>query len=144
VGRRTGIIRRTPLRGFVREDTLYLGLNHGNRVDWCRNVEAAGRCRVQYRGQWHECAAPRVVPFATVSNCFPQPERVLMARLLRTDRVLVLPLDIPPPQTRPWRYTVAAAATASLAAALVSRRRRTTEPIRRRRRMQAFDGGSSG
>lgn len=43
------------------------------RVDWCRKVEAAGRCRVQYRGQWYECATPRVVPFMTVSDCFPQP-----------------------------------------------------------------------
>jgi len=108
VGRRTGVVRRTPLRGFVHGDDLYLGLNHGNQPDWCRNVGAAGRCRVKVRGRWYTCADPRVVPFAAVRDRFPQPERLLMPQLFGTERVLVLPLDGTPPQTRPWRSVIVA------------------------------------
>jgi deazaflavin-dependent oxidoreductase (nitroreductase family) len=132
VGRRTGTVRRTPLRGFVQDDVLYLGLNHGTQADWCRNVEDAGRCRVQYRGQWYACAAPRVVPFTTVSDRFPQPERTLMARLLKTTNVLTLPLDSTPPQTRPWRYALAAALGIAATTALRRHRhsRRSSSPTK--------------
>lgn len=123
VGRRTGIVRRTPLRGFAQDDVLYVGLNHGDDVDWRRNVEAAGRCRVQFRGRWYDCSTPAVVPFSTVSDRFPQPERALMARVLRTESVLTLPLDGTPPQTRPWRYAIAGSLGMAAAAVLLARRR---------------------
>jgi deazaflavin-dependent oxidoreductase (nitroreductase family) len=126
VGRRTGTVRRTPLRGFVHDDVLYVGLNHGNDVDWCRNVVAAGRCRVQFRGRWYECRAPRVVPFTTVRDRFPQPERTLMARLLATERVLALPLDGRPPASRPWRYAAALPFGVIAVAAFRARRRRAS------------------
>lgn len=105
IGRRTGTVRRTPLRGFVVGGTMYIGLNHGSTVDWCRNVKVAGRCRVEYRGQWYACDAPEVSAFTAVAQRIPQPERFVMARLLRTERVLTLPLTPTPRDSLRWRHT---------------------------------------
>lgn len=60
VGRRSGTIRRTPLTIFRQGSGRYIiALTYGPDVQWLRNVEAAGHCRVKTRGRWVGLAGPR-------------------------------------------------------------------------------------
>jgi deazaflavin-dependent oxidoreductase (nitroreductase family) len=44
VGRRTGLVRRTPMMMFRRGDRAVFALTYGSRTEWLRNVLAAGTC----------------------------------------------------------------------------------------------------
>ncbi|MBA2631629.1 MAG: nitroreductase family deazaflavin-dependent oxidoreductase [Chloroflexi bacterium] len=59
VGRRTGSVRRTPINVFRRGDRYVIALTYGPGVEWLRNVEAAGGCRVRTRGRWIDLVEPR-------------------------------------------------------------------------------------
>jgi deazaflavin-dependent oxidoreductase (nitroreductase family) len=60
VGRGSGIVRRTPLNAFRRgPDRWVFALTYGPEVQWLRNVEAAGECRLLVRGRWHDLVEPR-------------------------------------------------------------------------------------
>jgi deazaflavin-dependent oxidoreductase (nitroreductase family) len=60
VGRRSGIVRRTPLNVFRSgEDGWVVALTYGPGVQWLRNIEAAGECRMLVRGRWLRLDAPR-------------------------------------------------------------------------------------
>lgn len=58
-GRRTGTVRRNPINLFRRGDRYTIALTYGPDVQWLRNVEAAGRCRVRTRGRWIMLVEPR-------------------------------------------------------------------------------------
>ncbi|HEX2142788.1 MAG TPA: nitroreductase family deazaflavin-dependent oxidoreductase, partial [Candidatus Limnocylindria bacterium] len=59
VGRRSGMVRRTPLNIFPRGNGVWVvALTYGPGVQWLRNVEAAGRCRVLVRGRWLRMVEP--------------------------------------------------------------------------------------
>ena len=59
VGRRTGVVRRTPLNAFRHGDRLIIALTYGPDVEWLANVEAAGACRMRMGGRWVRLAEPR-------------------------------------------------------------------------------------
>jgi deazaflavin-dependent oxidoreductase (nitroreductase family) len=60
VGRRSGVVRRTPLNVFPRGDGVWVvALTYGPEVEWLRNIEAAGRCRFLVRGRWIAMERPR-------------------------------------------------------------------------------------
>jgi deazaflavin-dependent oxidoreductase (nitroreductase family) len=59
VGRRTGTVRETPLNVFPRDGRYVVALTYGPDVEWLKNVEAAGRCRVRIMGRWIPLASPR-------------------------------------------------------------------------------------
>jgi deazaflavin-dependent oxidoreductase (nitroreductase family) len=59
VGRRTGVVRRTPINIFRRGDRYVIALTYGPGVQWLANVEAAGGCRVRMGGRWVVLTAPR-------------------------------------------------------------------------------------
>lgn len=59
IGRRSGAVRQTPVNAFRRGAGFTLALTYGPRVDWLRNLEAAGGGRVLYRGSWCAVGAPR-------------------------------------------------------------------------------------
>lgn len=60
VGRTSGTARRTPLTIFRRDPNRYvIALTYGSDVQWLRNVEVAGGCRVRTRGRWVRLAEPR-------------------------------------------------------------------------------------
>jgi deazaflavin-dependent oxidoreductase (nitroreductase family) len=44
VGRRTGLVRRTPMMLFRRGDRAVFALTYGPGTQWLRNVLAAGTC----------------------------------------------------------------------------------------------------
>jgi deazaflavin-dependent oxidoreductase (nitroreductase family) len=46
VGRRTGRVRRTTLMAFRDGDAVTIALTYGRELDWLRNVQAAGGCRM--------------------------------------------------------------------------------------------------
>ncbi|MBD3784326.1 MAG: nitroreductase family deazaflavin-dependent oxidoreductase [Micrococcales bacterium] len=47
VGRRSGRTYRNPVNAFRDGDRVTLALTYGPRVDWLRNVRAAGGCRMR-------------------------------------------------------------------------------------------------
>ena len=60
VGRRTGVLRRTPLNVFRSgPDRWVIALTYGPGVQWPRNIEAAGECRMLIQGRWLRLAEPR-------------------------------------------------------------------------------------
>jgi deazaflavin-dependent oxidoreductase (nitroreductase family) len=60
VGRRSGTVRRTPLNVFASgEGRWVVALTYGPDVQWLRNVEAAGACRMLIRGRWRRMVEPR-------------------------------------------------------------------------------------
>ena len=88
-GRRTGIVRRNPVAIFRRgPDRYVIALWYGSRVEWARNVLAAGGCRVRTRGGWIRLANPRRFhdPSRTDLPLFLRP----IASLLRVEHFLEL------------------------------------------------------
>ena len=60
VGRRTGTVRQTPLNIFYRGDGRWVvALTYGPDVEWLKNVNAAGGCRIFSRGRWRTLRNPR-------------------------------------------------------------------------------------
>ena len=60
VGRKSGILRQTPVYPFVAEAHVIVGLPYTRAVDWARNVMASGYCRMQFHGQVYELDEPEV------------------------------------------------------------------------------------
>lgn len=58
VGRRTRVVRRTPLLAFRRGDTVTVALTYGPEVDWLKNARAAGRSRLRISGAVLTLGAP--------------------------------------------------------------------------------------
>lgn len=92
VGRTTGRSYETPVilaalpQGFVAE------LTYGDKVDWYRNIVAAGGCVVVYRGRQYR--VNRIEPCSAQQgrDAYPAPFRQVLTaarrkefRLLRTD-----------------------------------------------------------
>jgi deazaflavin-dependent oxidoreductase (nitroreductase family) len=86
-GRRSGRMYSTPLGmrpfggGFVMPRTF------GDDAAWYRNVLAAGRCAVTYRGRDYELVDPEVIDYQAAAPAFPRYER-LQFRLLGIDEYL--------------------------------------------------------
>jgi deazaflavin-dependent oxidoreductase (nitroreductase family) len=61
VGRQSGVVRRTPLNVFrvPGEARWVVALTYGPGVEWLRNIEAAGACRMLIRGRWVRLVDPR-------------------------------------------------------------------------------------
>ena len=72
VGRRSGIVRQTPVWAFVTSDHVLVGLPYGRDVNWAQNVLAAGHCRIRVHGQVYELDEPQV---RTAPECTDLPER---------------------------------------------------------------------
>lgn len=88
-GRRTGAPRSTPLLVFRRGDRVVVALTYGERVDWLRNVLAAGSARLVRAGQvWH-LDEPERRYGAEASRLLPVLVRIAL-RAIRVDAVVVL------------------------------------------------------
>lgn len=78
-GRKTGRAYATPLGirpaaagGFV------MPLTFGEAAGWYRNIAAAGRCVITWRGQDHTVANPVIVGRATALPAFPRYEQLAL------------------------------------------------------------------
>jgi deazaflavin-dependent oxidoreductase (nitroreductase family) len=60
-GRKTGTEYTVPLAVIPTETTFIISLPWGRETDWVRNVRAAGRCTVRWKGSDYECTEPRFV-----------------------------------------------------------------------------------
>jgi deazaflavin-dependent oxidoreductase (nitroreductase family) len=78
VGRKSGREYQTPLilakvpEGFIAE------LTYGEKVDWLRNVEAAGECTVVHQGEHHRITAIDPCDARRGRAAFPPPARLLL------------------------------------------------------------------
>ncbi len=101
-GRRSGRPYVTPASGRLAGDTFWIPLTFGTESDWCRNVRAAGGCRIRWRGTDYGAVDPRVIPVESAvgeaRSAFRGYERVMfrmigIKHLLRLQRTS----DEPPP-----------------------------------------------
>ena len=71
VGRRSGRLYATPVVAKPVTGGYAVPLPYGRHVDWLRNLEAAGRARLQVDGQLYRVANPRIVPLAEIETQLP-------------------------------------------------------------------------
>ena len=81
VGRSSGTVRRTLVYPVPLGDRFAVPLPYGPEAHWPKNVLAAGRARLEYRGRIYELVNPRPVSWAEVEN-MPRSD-ALLARLIR-------------------------------------------------------------
>jgi len=78
VGRRSGRTYQTPLGAAAYGDGFVLSLAYGPGTDWCRNVVAAGRGTLAWKGQTYELGHPEIVSGPRVLHAWPIWERVAL------------------------------------------------------------------
>lgn len=61
VGRRSGIVRFTPVHPVPTADGFRIIVPLGSESQWARNVLAAGHCRLQVGEEIHELDEPRLI-----------------------------------------------------------------------------------
>ena len=71
LGRRSGRVYVTPVVAKPVAGGFAVPLPYGRRVDWLRNVEAAGRAWLQVDGERYRVADPRIVPLAEIETQLP-------------------------------------------------------------------------
>ena len=83
VGRSSGREYVTPVSAYPLGDGFVFALLYGDgaNVDWCRNVMAAGQCRLLTRGQEYMLERPEIIPAEQALPSFP-----LLARRMYRDR----------------------------------------------------------
>ncbi len=91
VGRRSGKVYRVPVNAFRDGDTVTFVLTYGPRVDWYRNIRAAGGCRIRMGRAILTLGAPVTVPPADGLTRVPAPARVIL-RLARVTDFIELPV----------------------------------------------------
>lgn len=91
VGRSSGRVYRVPLNAFRTGDTVTFALTYGPRVDWLRNVRAAGGCRVRMGRELLTLGAPVDVPTGVGQSRMPTPAWFVL-RLTRVDHFVEMPV----------------------------------------------------
>jgi deazaflavin-dependent oxidoreductase (nitroreductase family) len=93
VGRKTGQSYETPLIVVAVAEGFIAELTYGEKVDWYRNVIAAGGCVVVHRGKAYRVSAIEPCTAQRGQAAFPPPFRQILRaagrtefRLLRTDK----------------------------------------------------------
>ncbi|MFK5633753.1 MULTISPECIES: nitroreductase family deazaflavin-dependent oxidoreductase [unclassified Ornithinimicrobium] len=80
VGRRTGLVRHTPLLAFRDGDVVTVALTYGPGVQWLKNIRAAGGARMRLGRALLELGPPRDLPVDEGVGRMPQPVRFLFRR----------------------------------------------------------------
>jgi deazaflavin-dependent oxidoreductase (nitroreductase family) len=73
VGRRSGKAYATPVIVRPVEDGFVFALTYGPDVDWYRNILAAGRCSLRWRGETHRLEQPETLSVEAGLQAFPIP-----------------------------------------------------------------------
>lgn len=103
VGRASGLVRHTPLMAFRSGQIVTVALTYGPQVQWLRNVEAAGRCRMTTRHSVLELGAPRQVAAPAALPRIAQPQRALLRWPIRCSEFVELPVLAEQTRTRAGR-----------------------------------------
>ncbi len=77
-GRRSGKTYQTPLGAQPYGDGFVVSLPYGKHTDWCRNVIAAGTCRLAWRGQTYQLGRPEVISCEQVFPNLRVRQRILL------------------------------------------------------------------
>jgi deazaflavin-dependent oxidoreductase (nitroreductase family) len=101
VGRRSGIVRHTPLRAFRGPDKVVIGVNFGRESDWLKNIQASGGCRMRLGGERLELGAPRVVPVIEGVRGMPWMFGVALRYVIHTADCVELPVRSSTPAANP-------------------------------------------
>ncbi|MFQ6172432.1 nitroreductase family deazaflavin-dependent oxidoreductase [Oryzobacter sp. R7] len=91
VGRRSGRRYRTPVNAFREGDRVTIGLTYGRRVDWFRNIVAAGGCRLRLGREVLVLGPPVLVPYDVAAPRLPAVARPVV-RLVGVDDWAELPV----------------------------------------------------
>lgn len=83
-GRRSGRRYDTPLNVFRHGEVHVFALTYGSRVDWVRNVLAAGECTMTTRGRLVRLVEPELI-FDPGRRLVPQPVRAFLGLLRVTE-----------------------------------------------------------
>jgi len=78
VGRRTRKTYQTPLGAQPHGDGFVVSLPYGSQTDWCRNVMAAGMCKLTWKGHTYELERPEIVSGSQVFPALPVWQRILL------------------------------------------------------------------
>jgi deazaflavin-dependent oxidoreductase (nitroreductase family) len=78
VGRRSGTTYQTPLGAQPYGDGFVVSLPYGSQTDWCRNVMAAGRCQLTWKGQTYQLERPEIIAGSQVFPAMPLWPRILV------------------------------------------------------------------
>jgi len=92
VGRKTGIVRHTPVRAFRSGDTVVVGLNFGRQSDWYQNIKTAGTCRMRLAGEQFTLGAPTLVPAAQGVKDVPWRFRFALMHVVHPAECVQLPI----------------------------------------------------
>ena len=103
VGRKSGLVRHTPVRAFRGHGRVVIGLNFGRESDWLKNVQAAGKCRMRLGDQQLELGAPRVIPVKQGMEGMPWIFGVALKYAVRTADCVELPIVSSTPVDSPAR-----------------------------------------
>ncbi len=68
----------TPLGAQPYRDGFVVSLPYGSHTDWCRNVRAAGTCKLAWRGQTYQLERPEIISGAEVFPALPAAQRLLL------------------------------------------------------------------
>jgi deazaflavin-dependent oxidoreductase (nitroreductase family) len=104
VGRRSGRIYRTPIMAFRDGDTVTIALTYGPNVDWLRNVQAAGGCRMHLGKNLLTLGPPVPLSEAEGLGRMPSPPRQMLPLMGCHDFVELAVLG-----ERPWRGSATSA-----------------------------------
>lgn len=74
VGRRSGRTYATPVRVRPTPEGFLIPLPYGSNVDWCRNILAAGHCRISWQGNDYTLGEPEVVDAVAALSFVPLPK----------------------------------------------------------------------
>jgi deazaflavin-dependent oxidoreductase (nitroreductase family) len=94
VGRRSGLVRLTPVHPEPTATGFRIVVPLGARSEWARNVLAAGRCRIGLHEQVYELASPRLVSPAVLDDLPPAMRACMVAlgfRYLLLETIAVMP-----------------------------------------------------
>lgn len=92
VGRSSGRTFHTPLMAFRDGGIVTVALTYGTDVQWLKNVTAAGGCRMRLGGRWLALGAPRDVEPDTGLSRTPNPQRLLLRRVIKCRDFIELPV----------------------------------------------------
>ncbi len=102
IGRRSGIVRHTPVRAFRAGDTVIIGLNFGRQSDWYQNIKASGTCRMRLGGEQLTLGTPALEPAGQAAKDMPWLFSFALWHVVHTAECVRLPIlrSSPAPVTR--------------------------------------------
>src|SRR5579859_6575232 len=76
VGRHSGRTYETPVRAGLVGDSLLIPMTYGDTADWYRNIRAAGRCTIRWKGKTYTAEEPELMNVVTILPMLSPAERL--------------------------------------------------------------------